>query len=451
MQFVAGPDDPLSGAERLGAEYAELENDHDAAVTQFLQRAYLIADQFRRRRGDFERLQVHSFWKHWRQKPRNPAKSKWILFFILRATTTNVRQLASKYAVILDAFKQDQVEIGAVAERIQELGGIEAAYEAMRRPDDCSSRQIGESVMPEPTKRARRSWPQRTLEDVEAAHEAVHGIPKMVGGDDAFDFVQRLAREYAAIRDGDHQAVRRVLQRAYLAVREMRCDPDQFERLQADPFWKAPWRRPKDASTAKWVMLFIMRAKTVEVRIRATKYAVVLDGLQQDQVEIGAVAARIKELGGIDAAYDAMRARECGGAQNKRPPAMALKSQQPVRPTTRTAKSTDGDGSIFFGDTAGERGAYYIKGPVGDKIQLSPAKPPGPARKLNDLDRWGIRISQCKAQLPQARTKEERDHLSKKIRVLEHLLQEGRSKALQRRLAARTKRRLGWKRISGPL
>jgi hypothetical protein len=32
-------------------------------VGQFLQRAYFVAGQFRRRRGDFERLQVHPFFK----------------------------------------------------------------------------------------------------------------------------------------------------------------------------------------------------------------------------------------------------------------------------------------------------------------------------------------------------------------------------------------------------
>jgi len=40
-----------------------------------------------------------------------------------------------------------------------------------------------------------------------------------------------------------------------------------------------------------------------------SKYAAILDGLKQDKVEISAVASRIKELGGIDAVYEAMQAR----------------------------------------------------------------------------------------------------------------------------------------------
>jgi hypothetical protein len=131
VRFVASPDNPLSKAERLREEYAEIEDGDDAELSQFLQRAYELAAQFRRRPGDFERLQAHPFWKASRQK-RDPATSKWVLYFILDATTTNVRHCARKYAAILDGLMQDQVEISAVASRINELGGIDAAYQAMR-------------------------------------------------------------------------------------------------------------------------------------------------------------------------------------------------------------------------------------------------------------------------------------------------------------------------------
>jgi hypothetical protein len=385
----------------------------------------------------------------------------------MQATTTYMRQRVRKYAVILDGLKQDQVEIGAVAARIQELGGIDAACQAMRGRHEFSSPKIGTSVMPESTKPARRSLPPRTLPKYPlVAPPFAEGKTqpyedgdenKIVWGEDAFGFVQRLAREYAMIKDGDHQAVSQVLQRAYLAVREMQRQPDEFARLQADPFFKAPWRRPKDGSTSKWIMYFVVQARTPNVRHLADKYAAILDGLIRDQVEISAVAARIAELGGIDAAHQAMRARtrrheSCVTqySQNMSTPPMAWKSKQPARPTTQTAKPTDGDGQLFFDDAGPGPGYYYIIGRSGEKIRFNPPKPPRPPRKLNDLDLWSTRISQCKAQLPQALTKEERDYLNKKIRVLEHLLQEGRSKALDRRLAARTKRRLGWKRTSGP-
>jgi hypothetical protein len=213
--------------------------------------------------------------------------------------------------MVLDGLKQDQVEIGAVAARIQELGGVDAAYEAMRRHDKCSSRKIGESVMPEPTKRARRSRPQRTLEDVEAAHEAVHGIPKMVGGDDAFGFVQRVAGEYAVKNEGHiHKSVTHFLQRAYLAALRIKNEPHQFERLKADPFWEDWWRKPNDASTSKWVLYFIMGAKTAEVRIRATKFAVILDNYLQWNWRPEEIIGSIEYEGGVETAYEAVQARK---------------------------------------------------------------------------------------------------------------------------------------------
>jgi hypothetical protein len=207
MPFVANEDSPLTAAERLRGEYAAMADDHDAAVRQFLQRAYFVAVQFRRRPIEFERLQVHPFFKQSGQTPRDRKRSKWVLYLLMQATTTN--QLANKYAVILDGLMQEQVEISEVAARIKELGGIEAAYKAMRRR---SSHQIGESVMPEATKPAPRSLPKRTLplypliappfaeEKTKPCEDGDEN--KIVWGETAFDFVQRLAREYAKIKDG---------------------------------------------------------------------------------------------------------------------------------------------------------------------------------------------------------------------------------------------------------
>ena len=101
-------------------------------MRQFLQRAYCVAAQLRRRPGEFDRLQVHPFWKQTRQKPKDPSTSKWVFYFVMQATTTNARHRAGKYAAILDGLMQDEVEASAVASRIKELGGIDAAYQAMQ-------------------------------------------------------------------------------------------------------------------------------------------------------------------------------------------------------------------------------------------------------------------------------------------------------------------------------
>jgi hypothetical protein len=131
MRHVASPDNALSEAERLRGDYAEMNERQHAEVRQFLQRAYGVAARFRRRPGDFERFQVHPFWKETGQKPKDPSTSKWLLYFITQARTPNAHDLADKKAVILDGLMQDKVEDSAVAARIEELGGIGAAYQAI--------------------------------------------------------------------------------------------------------------------------------------------------------------------------------------------------------------------------------------------------------------------------------------------------------------------------------
>jgi hypothetical protein len=54
------------------------------------------------------------------------------------------------------------------------------------------------------------------------------------------------------------------------------------------------------------------------------------------------------------------------------------------------------------------------------------------------------RVDDIRRALEPEASKVEDIRLNKEIRVLEHLIQEGRAKALARRLAARAKRRLGW-------
>ena len=71
MRFVSSPDNPVSRAEHLRREYAEMEAGREAKVRQLLQRAYFVAVQFRQLLGDFERFQAHPFWKQTWHKPRD--------------------------------------------------------------------------------------------------------------------------------------------------------------------------------------------------------------------------------------------------------------------------------------------------------------------------------------------------------------------------------------------
>jgi hypothetical protein len=162
-------------------------------VGQFLQLAYFVALQFRRRPGEFERLQVHPFWKQLGQKPRDPSTSKWVILFIREATTTEMRKRARKFAVILDGLMQDQVEVSAVAAGINELGGVDGAYEAMQTranpvpqyENDQDMMQMkptakGKSVLKTQSARAELSKirPAARKDFVHPTHDVTRGEPK---------------------------------------------------------------------------------------------------------------------------------------------------------------------------------------------------------------------------------------------------------------------------------
>jgi hypothetical protein len=134
MRHASGLNDPLRKAEYLSVKYTKEEEDHEAVVRRLLQGTFYVRALFRHQPREFERLQAHKFWKQPEAgpKPRDPATSEGILRLIMRATTTTKRKLASKYAAILEGLEQEQVDLDAVAARIKELGGIEAAYETLR-------------------------------------------------------------------------------------------------------------------------------------------------------------------------------------------------------------------------------------------------------------------------------------------------------------------------------
>jgi hypothetical protein len=88
----------------------------------------------------------------------------------------------------------------------------------------------------------------------------------------------------------------------------MQCEPDEFARLQADPFWKVSLSKPRDASSSKWVVDFIMQARRPSVRSLASKYTAILDRLLRDQVS--PMAVRVARMEGVEAAYAVWQARK---------------------------------------------------------------------------------------------------------------------------------------------
>lgn len=126
------------------------------------------------------------------------------------------------------------------------------------------------------------------------------------------DLARTVAKEYREMEDGHHAKLRAFLGRACL-VHQLFCEfPDSFEELKQDPFWEDSRQKPKGLTTSKWVLLFIMRAKTPNDRTRASTYAKILDGFAREKVRADLVPERIKKLGGVEAAYDHFLAAERG-------------------------------------------------------------------------------------------------------------------------------------------
>ena len=150
-------------------------------------------------------------------------------------------------------------------------------------------------------KRPIRRQTQPTRRPPKFARPIIEDFPDDEG---AFASAQGLVEKYKRIVDGHHAAIRQFLEDCLPVVLEFQREPDEFERLKADPFWEeASRQKPKDPSTSKWVLYFAMRAKTKNVRTRAGVYAAVLDGLIREKVRPDRVAARIKEMRGVEAAY----------------------------------------------------------------------------------------------------------------------------------------------------
>jgi hypothetical protein len=87
-----------------------------------------------------------------------------------------------------------------------------------------------------------------------------------------------------------------------------------------------------------------MQATKTNVRNRAGRHAVLLDGLIRDKVKPGAVAARIKEMGGVEAAFEAVRARKRRDAERSQ---SRDENEEPDETRTGTSPSTLSTDELF--------------------------------------------------------------------------------------------------------
>ncbi len=129
---------------------------------------------------------------------------------------------------------------------------------------------------------------------------------------DPVGLARMVADEYQAMEDGHHAQLRAFLRRAYHVYRLFQQFPGAYEQLKREPFWECSRQKPRDLTTSKHVLLFVMRAETPNVRTRASKYAKIVDGLARERVGVNQVPERIKALGGVEAAYAHFLAAERG-------------------------------------------------------------------------------------------------------------------------------------------
>jgi hypothetical protein len=120
---------------------------------------------------------------------------------------------------------------------------------------------------------------------------------------DLVGLARTVAEEFEAMEDGHHAQLRAFLGRAYLLYRLFQQVPGAYAQLKQEPFWECSRQKPRDLTTSKHVLLFVMRAETPNVRTRASKYAKIVDGLARERASVSQVPECIKALGGVEAAY----------------------------------------------------------------------------------------------------------------------------------------------------
>src|SRR5579872_3570876 len=137
--------DPLAAANKLSAVYRQLERGYHAGLRTFLQHAYGLVAAFSNDKAKFDKLRRAKFWNASRQKPNAKNVAKWTLYYIMQATSPQVRSRAGKYAKILNFFRTKKTRPSDVARLIDELGGIENIL--CRLNERVPSKKLGSSTV----------------------------------------------------------------------------------------------------------------------------------------------------------------------------------------------------------------------------------------------------------------------------------------------------------------
>ena len=239
-------------------------------------------------------------------------------------------------------------------------------------------------------------------------------------------------------------------------------DPGDFERFQVHPFWKETGQKPKDPSTSKWLLYFIMQATTPNAGNLADKCAVILDGLMQDKVDDSAVAARIEELGGIGAAYAAIASKPSpnrghqvqggplGKSASSRP--ASTSGQRSLVNVTKTSSTVSS--AVDLASGGNPKGGRLIKGGIGLKQvarRSPPERPPLNYRALNSRAKIQKALAETRAELRSAPPEEVRLQLEEEMDFLIEWKDRRERNILRLKQERREKKAAArWQRMSGP-
>jgi len=127
----------VSAADKIAASYQRLEAGHHAGLRLFLQHAYRLGLVLAHDKRQFRRLQDSEFCRASGQKltPRNIMRST--LFYVMRATSPQLRGRAGKYAKVLALFHEQVVPPADIAQLIEDLGGVEKILRMLSGRESC--------------------------------------------------------------------------------------------------------------------------------------------------------------------------------------------------------------------------------------------------------------------------------------------------------------------------
>jgi hypothetical protein len=164
---------------------------------------------------------------------------------------------------------------------------------------------------------------------------------------------RNMSQVFSESSDGYRARLYTFLRKCYHAIKLFSESPQEYQRLKDDEFWDNSRQKPKDQFIAKWVLYYVMQAKSKVVRDRAGKCAKVLDSFLRQGMPVRLMDARLRALGGVDKIY----AKLCAGAPRDE---LKFDDLELLKPATPDQERDESDG---FEDEEAEASEDAARGP----------------------------------------------------------------------------------------